>query len=131
MLTDTGDPAPLLTIAVHAATPQKALALTRRATATFVAYVRTRQTAAGIARSDRIKLQVVQEASRPGLAAPRKRTLAIVVFLATLSFAVGLVYVLETTRLRRQAARPVKPVGQEPEQEPEPAGEALTSRRWA
>jgi uncharacterized protein involved in exopolysaccharide biosynthesis len=63
-------------------------------------YVRSQQALAAIPNGDRVDLQVLQNATPPVVVVPRKKTLAIVVFLAVVVAVVGLAFVLENLRPR-------------------------------
>jgi uncharacterized protein involved in exopolysaccharide biosynthesis len=73
----------------------------------LVKYVQLQQQSAKIPASQRVDLQIVQRATRPVVVEPRKKTLAIVVFVAVVAAAVGLSFALENLRPRVHAvARP-------------------------
>jgi hypothetical protein len=78
----------------------KALALGRRA---FLGYVFSQQRAAAIPKSQRVQIQILENATPPVVIAPRKKTLPIVVFVAVMTLTIALVFVLENARPRSPA----------------------------
>ena len=64
---------------------------------------------AKIPTDQRIDLQSVQRATRPVVVEPRKKILAIVVFLAVIAATVGLAFILENLRPRVRAVAPAAP----------------------
>lgn len=76
----------------------------------LVEYVERQQQAAKIPTGQRINLQIVQRATKPVVVEPRKKTLAIIVFVALLVATIGLAFILENLRPRVRAVAPAAPV---------------------
>lgn len=92
---------PMIAIFGTAATPEKALSLARRATDTFVTYMRDRQAQAKIPADKRILIQVLNAPTEATLIVPRKKTLPIVVLVTVLFATVALVFMLDNALSRR------------------------------
>jgi len=137
----TSGPSPVLALSGSARTAAEAVDLTRRAARAFTQYLEQRQRAARIPQAERVRVQVLSNPSSSALVQPRKKTFAIVVFLAALSATFALVYVLESFRRGREATRLTavpqaesKLVAEEEmdrRTEPEPVSESVTTSRWA
>jgi hypothetical protein len=95
---------PVIALAGLADTPANALRATLVGRAAFLQYVRSQQALAAIPGNERVDLQVLQNTTPPLLLQKRKKTLAIVIFLAAISATIGLAFILENARPR------VKPV---------------------
>ena len=95
---------PVIALAGAADTPADAVKATLVGRSAFLQYVKSQQVLAEIPKSERVDLQVLQNAAPPVLLEKRKKTLAIVVFLAVISATLGLAFILENARPR------VKPV---------------------
>ena len=75
----------------------------------LVEYVERQQRAGKIPTNQRINLQIVQRATRPVVVQPRKKTLAVVVFVAVVAATLGLAFILENLRPRVHAVAPAAP----------------------
>jgi hypothetical protein len=95
---------PVIALAGLAYTPAGAVRATLVGRTAFLQYVKSQQAQAAIPNNERVDLQVLQNVTPPVVVQPRKKTLAIVVFLAVMTAAIGLAFVLENARPR------VKPV---------------------
>jgi hypothetical protein len=93
-------PLPLVSIFGDASSREKAVALARRGSRAFVAYIKDRQEAAEIPDRQRIQLRVINAAQDATLVVPRKKTLPIVIFLTIMTAAIGLAFILENLRPR-------------------------------
>ena len=91
---------PVIALAGLAYTPAGAVKATLVGRTAFLQYVKSQQVLAAIPKSERVDLQVLQNAEPPTLVQPRKKTLPIIIFLAVLSATVGLAFVLENARPR-------------------------------
>jgi capsular polysaccharide biosynthesis protein len=91
---------PILTLAGLGESPSQAVDAVKRGRKAFLDYVAGQQRAAAIAPKDRVEFHVLQAAAAPTVLTPRKKTLPIVVFIAALSAAIGLAFVLENLRPR-------------------------------
>jgi hypothetical protein len=89
---------PVISLAGRAETPADAVRATQVGRTAFIKYVTDQQARAGIPDSQRIDIQVLQEATPPSVVQPHKKTLPIVVFLAVISATIGLAFVLENVR---------------------------------
>lgn len=137
----TSGPSPVIALSGRATTAAAAYDITQRATRAFIRYLELRQRAAQIPEADRVRVQVLHDASSPAVVEPRKKTLAMVILLTVLSATFGLVYVLENHRRGREATRLTavpqaesKLVAEEEmdrRTEPEPVSESVTTSRWA
>jgi hypothetical protein len=95
---------PVIALAGAADTPEDAVKATLVGRAAFLQYVKSQQALAAIPKAERVDLQVLENATPPVLLEKRKKTLAIVAFLAVMSATLGLAFILENARPR------VKPV---------------------
>jgi hypothetical protein len=96
----SGQPLPLLTLTATAPTAADAATLAQGATRVFRDFVSRQQTDAGIPDAERIQLEVLDNGAAPILAQPRKKTLAMLVFVAVMMATLALVFVLENLRPR-------------------------------
>jgi hypothetical protein len=131
---------PLIQMIGKAPSASKSQALTKRATDAFIRYLALRQQEAGIRPGNRVQVSIIRRVEPAALIEPRKRTLPIMVFLAVLSAAAALIYVLERVRVRPQATtRPVQVADEPPVQNTPPneqeeelqEEERIVARRWA
>lgn len=95
---------PVIQLAGMADSPQGAIQATVVGRKAFLEYVKSQQVQAAIPKTERVDLQVLQNATPPIVIQPRKKTLPIVILLAVVSATVGLAFVLENARPK------VKPV---------------------
>jgi capsular polysaccharide biosynthesis protein len=98
---------PLVDVMSLAHTPAEAARVSQVATDVFRSYITNQQASAGIPLNERVQLEVVS--TKTTLAKGRKKTLAIVSFLAVIIATVGLAFVLENLRPRVRAAAPAEP----------------------
>jgi hypothetical protein len=91
---------PYITFSAVAASPGEALSLARRHVDAFTTFVRARQEAAGIPASERVVIEVINEAQPAALLEGRKKTQPIIVFLTVMTVVLGLCFVLENLRPR-------------------------------
>jgi hypothetical protein len=98
---------PLVDVMSLAHTPAEAARVSRAGADLFRSYIAHQQASAGIPLNQRVLLQVVS--TRATLAAGRKKTLAIVAFLAVLIATLGLTLVLENLRPRMHAVAAAAP----------------------
>jgi hypothetical protein len=102
----TGSTLPIVALSGRAHSPSEAVSAVTAGRQALSKYVELQQRAAKIPGNQRISLQVVKRATTPIVVEPRKKTLAIVVFLAVMVATVGLAFVLENLRPRAQAVAP-------------------------
>jgi hypothetical protein len=112
---------PVVALAGMAYTPKGAIEATLAGRAAFIRYVSSQQALAAIPNGDRVDLQVLQNATPPVLVQPRRKTLPIVIFLAVMTAAIALAFVLENARPR---VTPVATLST-----PEPVGHNLVRSR--
>ena len=113
MLAPDSSTLPLIQISAVASTPQAAYSLGKRHLRAFQTWLRTNQQQAGTERANQIILQPVIGPLPPHLLAGRKKTVPILIFLATLVIVCGLAFVLENLRPR------IHPVADPPLEAPE------------
>jgi hypothetical protein len=101
-------PLPLVAVTSVAPTPAQAARVSLVGAELFRSYIAHQQTTAEIPLKQRVVLQVVS--TDTALIAGRKKTLAIVAFLAVLTATIALAFVLENRRPRIQAVSPVTAV---------------------
>jgi hypothetical protein len=101
----TSAPLALVDVTSVAHTPAQAARVSRAGANLFRSDIGHQQTSAGIPPKQRVLLQVVS--TKATLIAGRKKTLAIVAFLAVLIATIALTFVLENHRPRIQAVAPV------------------------
>lgn len=97
---------PMVTVIGTAPTEPEALAVTRRAVKTFLAYFTEQQDAAQIPADKRVRLEVLNDAGRTEVLEPRKKTLPIVVFLTALFATIALAFLLDNARPAHRALAP-------------------------
>jgi hypothetical protein len=91
---------PVVQLVGMAFSPRGAIQATLVGRSAFLQYVKSQQALAAIPNGDRVDLQVLQNATPPVVVVPRKKTLAIVIFLAVMSATVALALILENARPR-------------------------------
>ena len=101
----TNTPLALVDVTSVAHTPAQAERVSRVGANLFRSYIADEQTSAGIPTKQRVLLNVVS--TKATVIAGRKKTLAIVAFLAVIIATLGLTFVLENQRPRIQAVAPV------------------------
>lgn len=97
---------PMLIITGRSTMPQRAIGLTRAASAAFQSYLAERQAKAGIPDDQRVVISVLNLPKKAIVATPHKKTTPLMVFLAVLAAAVGLALILENLRPRSRTAKP-------------------------
>ena len=112
---------PVVQLVGLAYSPKGAIQATLVGRSAFMRYVKSQQALAAIPNGDRVDLQVLQTATPPILLQPRKKTLPIVIFLAVMTAAIGLAFILENARPRM---KPVTTL-----QAPEPVDHGLVRSR--
>jgi hypothetical protein len=110
----TSSALPMVDVVSLARTPGEASRVSRAAADLFRSYIADQQASAKIPLDQRVLLQVVST-KVPVLAKGRKKTLAIVAFLAVMIGAVGLAFVLENLRPRSYTTEPAAPEETAPE----------------
>ena len=101
---------PVIALAGRANSANGAVSAVEYGRRALVEYVKRQQQAAKIPTDQRIELQTVQGATSPVVVEPRKKTLAVVVFLAVLVAGLGLAFILENLRPRVRAVAPAAPL---------------------
>jgi hypothetical protein len=104
-----------------------AVTLVRQATNAFVSYIDSQQNAAGIPKEQRVQLQIVHVPKGANLAAGRKYTVPIVLFLVLLIASIALAYVLENIRPRVRPLAAPAPLQSNVEEAPVRAAETSRS----
>ena len=104
----TSSPLALVDVMGVAHTSAQARRVSQEGANLFRSYIADRQASAGIPLKQRVLLQVVS--TKAAVIAGRKKTLAIVAFLAVLIATIALTFVLENLRPRIQAVSPVTAV---------------------
>jgi hypothetical protein len=99
-----GSPLPLVSVAGLATSSERALQITRLATAAFRNYIDRRQGDAGIPLGDRVVLRFVSRPSAPVVFQARRKTPAVLAFVVVLLATFGLVFALENLRKSRKVA---------------------------
>jgi hypothetical protein len=89
---------PAVTVFGKATTPEAAERTTGRVMKAFIGYIEERQTTAGIAKGNRVVLQVLNQPQPAILIEGRKRTLPVAVFLAVLFASIAFAFVLDNMR---------------------------------
>jgi hypothetical protein len=97
---------PMLTVSGEAKTAAEAVAITRSASDAFRTYLSERQTKADIPDGQRVVVSVLNRATPPTVAEPRKKTIPLMVFVALLAATVGLALILENVRPRNRVVEP-------------------------
>ena len=100
---------PVIALSGRANSASEAVSAVNYGSRALVEYVERQQQAAKTPTDQRIELQVVQRATKPVVVEPRKKTLAVVVFVALLIATVGLAFILENLRPRVRAVAPAAP----------------------
>jgi hypothetical protein len=100
---------PVIALSGHANSANEAVSAVEYGRRALVEYVQRQQQLAKIPKNQRISLQIVQRATKPVVVEPRKKTLAVVVFVALLIAAIGLAFILENLRPRVRAVAPAAP----------------------
>jgi hypothetical protein len=101
---------PVIALAGRANSANGAVSAVEYGRRALVEYVKRQQQAAKIPTDQRITLQTVQGATSPVVVEPRKKTLAVVVFLAVVVATLGLAFILENLRPRVRAVAPAAPL---------------------
>lgn len=99
------DALPLVSVAGTAATPATAKRLVSNATGAFLQYVDQEQAAHGIAPDERVVVSVLNEPGRLTLTKDRSKTLPIVVFLTTMMATIGICFILQNIRPRKNNSK--------------------------
>jgi cytoskeletal protein RodZ len=135
---------PLVQIDALAHSPERAVAIARRASTVFRAYLGQSQVQARIPTRQRVVVEVLTGAKQATLSHGRRLTLPIVVFLGTLIATLFVAFALENLRPRPQTADPAEDagsagdappvppdagIGQRPSSEPVPHGWPPASER--
>jgi hypothetical protein len=102
-----GGLSPFIGLLGNASTPAQAVKTAEIGTRVFLDYLRKQQAAANIPERQRVDLKIITNAAPPILIQPRKKTLAIVVFLAVLTATIALAFVLENIRPQPRALQPI------------------------
>jgi hypothetical protein len=120
---------PVIALSGRANTANEAVSAVEYGRRALVEYVEREQQAGKIPTHQRIDLQIVQRATPPVVVQPRKKTLAVIVFVALVVATVGLAFILENLRPRMRAVAPAAPPfrAAEPEDEPFRAGTKHTA----
>jgi hypothetical protein len=84
-------------------TPADAGRASQRGTAVLIDYVRQEQCLNGVAAANRVQLEVLNKAAQAVVLVGRKKTLPIVIFVAVMTAAIGLAFMLENLRPRVRA----------------------------
>jgi hypothetical protein len=113
---------PVIALAGRAQSPREAVSAAASGRRAFIEFVARQQQAAEIPRTQRIDIQVLKSPTRPLVVQPRKKTLPIMVFLAVVTAAVGLAFVLDNLR------PPVRAVASTADPDEAPATIAKTRR---
>lgn len=91
---------PMIDLTAIATTPRGAVQLAQRSANALTRYVQDKQRASHVPVDDRAMIQPVTRPGKVLLFQPRSKTMAIVVFIAVMFVAIGLVFVLENLRPR-------------------------------
>lgn len=97
---NNSSPVPVLDVDGFAPTESGALYTAQRGAAVFMAYLTQQQKLNGVAPANRVRLEVLNNARLPLLVVKRKKTLPIVIFVAVMTAALGLAFILENLRPR-------------------------------
>lgn len=98
---------PYLDILAISTTPERAARLAQRSAAALTSYIEAQQRANNVPASDRVVVEQIVRPKRPVIFQPRSKTMAIVVFLATMFGTIGLAFLLENLRPRKPEAQRV------------------------
>jgi hypothetical protein len=96
----SGNPLPVLQFLGQAPTPRDAQLVGALGVRALQKYIELRQDKAGIPQSQRVSVQVLTRPKAPTVLIPRKKTLSIAVFMATMIVVIGLAFLLENLRPR-------------------------------
>ena len=100
---------PIIALSGRAKSANEAISAVEYGRRALVEYVERQQQAAKIPTDQRIHLQIVQRATAPVVVEPRKKTLAVIVFVAVMAATVGLAFILENLRPRVRPVAPAAP----------------------
>lgn len=118
---ENGSGLPLIEVTAFARRPRLAYQRAGRQTRAFVEYLRAEQIANHVPERQRISVVPIKGPTAPAIAAPRKKTLAVVVFMSMLILTCALILVVDNvSRRRAEAAGPV-------DAEVEPEGPRIVS----
>ena len=93
---------PMIDLTAIATSPARSIRLAQRSADALTSYVRDKQEASRVPVDDRAVIQAVIRPGQVQLFRPRSKTMPIVVFAAVMFVTVGLVFILENLRPRRQ-----------------------------
>lgn len=100
---------PLIDVVAIATSPRGAVDLAQRTAVALTTYIKRQQAVNDVPTADRVVVEQLVRPKPPEVFQPRSKTMAIVVFLATMLATVGLVFLLENLRPRaRQLGEPVE-----------------------
>lgn len=94
---------PVVDINGSGPTGADAVHASKRGAAVFMAYIKQQQISHGVTAKNRVRLQVLNEATAAQILVKRKKTLPIVIFVAVMTAAIGLAFILENLRPRIHA----------------------------
>jgi hypothetical protein len=94
---------PVLDVEGSGPTAADAVHTSQRGAGVFMEYFKRQQILHGVAPRNRVQLQVLNTASAPQILVARKKTLPIVIFIAVMTAAIGLAFILENLRPRIRA----------------------------
>jgi hypothetical protein len=94
-------PLPIISLVGSGTSPWAAKVTLTRGLTAFTSYMAEQQEAAGVPKSRRVELRVLNAPGPAVLVEPRKRTLPVVVFLSVMIASIALAFVLENTSRRR------------------------------
>lgn len=97
---NSGDALPMIGFSAISTSAPAAHQLATRHVNAFVRFIEQRQTEAKIPPEERVVVEIAQRPMAPVLIEPRKKTRAVIVFLAVMVAVVGLAFVLENIRPR-------------------------------
>lgn len=103
---------PVLDVNGLGPSPGAAVHVAQRGAAVFIKYFRQQQRVNKVATANRVQLQVLNRATAAQLLVGRKKTVPIVIFVAVMTAAIGLAFILENLRPR------IRVVSAEPDEEP-------------
>ena len=96
----SGNPLPVLQFLGQAASPKEAQEVGVVGVRALQKYIELKQNQAGIPQSQRVSVEVLTRPKAPTVLIPRKKTLPIAVFMATMIVVIGLAFLLENLRPR-------------------------------
>lgn len=91
---------PVVDIDGSGPTGADAVHASQRGAAVFMKYITQQQISNGVTPRNRVRLQVLNEAAAAQILVKRKKTLPIVIFVAVMTAAIGLAFILENLRPR-------------------------------